>query len=229
MARITLKGRSFIGILGVIALLAGCAADKGDHAKEAGGALAETSNAIDRVWQPTPMQRMRQELEDAQLQIDGTLGTMSQLTSASTAALPSAYEVFERQVSQVVVQAAAARRRATEMQEQRQRYVAGWKKEIGQLSTPELRTTQAERRRTVERSYDRLCEAARTTAHAYQPFLTYLKDIQRVLSRDLTPVGVKAARPAFESARNAATNLKQQTANFIDQIDLLLPTSPPKK
>jgi chromosome segregation ATPase len=215
-AMATFKDHSFLSTsFSIVVLLAGCAADKGNPARETRELSGETSGATDRARKPTPMRKMRQELRAAQSQVDDLQAAIDRVTSASTTALTPADEAFNRQVSQVIVQAAAARRRATEMQQQSLLYMDTWEKET-------------ERRHAVEKDYDRLRDAARATADAYQPLVTYLASIQKALASDLTPAGVNAAQPAFESARSAAIDLRQQTANFIDQIDLVLPVSASK-
>lgn len=206
------------GLLGVMVLVGGCATNK--------------DGPVQEITEPGPvpsMQDMRQELLRAQAQVDDVLADMEQLHAVSAADLPGAYEAFTRQVWQTALQADAAAYRAGRMQEQREQYVASWEKEIGQLSTLESRAGAPERRQVVRQNYTRLQEAARATAAAYPPLLAQLRDIQKDLSVDLTPVGVKAARPAFESARNMAIKLKLQMANFVAQIDLVLAVSPPKK
>lgn len=215
MGRVTRRGW-VAGLLGVLVLSGGCATNRSGQARQAARAV-------------TSMQTTRAELAKAQAQVEDVLAALDQLDAASPGALPKAYRTFTRQVSRTVKQANTARRRADEMRQRWQDYIVSWEKESEQFSTPELRAGAAERREAVRRNYDRLQEAARATAAAYPPFLTQLRDIQKALALDLTPAGVRAARPAFESARNMATALKAKIANFMAQIDLVLAVSPPKK
>ena len=154
---------------------------------------------------------------------------MDQLSSASAANLPKTYKTFTNQVSQTVSQGDAARRRANQMRDRWQQYIASWEKEIDQLSTPELRAKAAERRQAVRQNYDRLRDAARAMDQAYQPFLTQLRDIQKSLSLDLTPAGVKAAQPAFEHAHQTGADLRQTITSFMAEIDHMMAVSPLSK
>lgn len=203
------------GVLALAVLLAGCAGNRSGEAVEARQAV-------------TSIQNTRQELEKARLQVDDMLAAVNALKVATPANLPAAYKAFNTQVAQTVKQAGIASQRAQEMREQGQQYIAAWEKETEQLSTPELKARAAQRRQTVAENYDRLREAALATDRAYQPFLTYLRDIQRSLSLDLTPDGVKAARPAFESVQGSGLTLKEQIDNFLAQIDEVLAVSPAK-
>jgi chromosome segregation ATPase len=215
MAHGTRMGRIALSVLGIVVLLAGCATNKSGQAKEARRAV-------------TSMHKTRQELVKAQVQVDDMVGAMSQLASAAPDKLASAYRVFNRQLSQTVKQADAARGRANEMRERWRDYIDNWEKEAERLSTPGLQANAAERRQAVEKNYDRLRDAAHAMDQAYQPFLTHLRDIQKALSLDLTPAGIQATQPAFESARASAVELKQKIADFMAQIDQVQAVSPPQ-
>jgi len=216
MAHVAVKGFAVAGVLSFTLLGAGCATNKSGQAKE-----------VTRTV--TSMQAMRQELAKAQVQVDDVLAAMDQLGSASTVDLPKTYKTFTTRVSQTVSQADTARRRANQMRDRWQQYIISWEKEIDQLSTPELRAKAAERRQAVRQNYDRLRDAARAMDQAYQPFLTQLRDIQKSLSLDLTPAGVKAAQPAFERAHKTGADLRQTITNFMTQIDQVMAVSPPSK
>lgn len=203
-------------VVSIVALLTGCATNVSGQAKE-----------VTRTV--TSMQTTRAELAKAQVQIGDVLAAMDQLGSASAADLPRLYKAFTRQVAGTVSQGETARRRASQMRDRYQQYIASWEKEIEELSTPELRANAAERRQAVRENYDRLRDAARATDQAYQPFLTQLQDIQKSLSLDLTPAGVKAAQPAFERARQTGADLRQTITQFIAEIDHVMAVSPPRK
>ncbi len=203
------------GVLGIILLSAGCATKSG-QARE-----------VTRTM--TSMQATRQELAKARGHVDDVLGAMDQLGSAPAGSLPWVYRVFTDQVSQTVRQSGTARRRANQMQAQWRQYIASWEREIGKLSTPELRAGAAERRQMVRQDYDRLRDAAGAMEQAYPPFLTQLRDIQKSLSLDLTPPGVRVVQPAFEDAHKSGADLQRAIANFMVQIDQVTAVSPPRK
>jgi len=212
MTNAMLKRLAAGGMLVALVLAAGCAT---------GGQAREVTRTV------TSMQRTREELARAQVQVDDVLAAMNQLTLAAPENLPSAFKTFTSQVSQTVSQEQAARRRADEMRERWREYIDSWEKEIDVLTTPELRARAAERRQAVRANYGRLRDMARAMDDAYQPFLGYLRDIQRALSLDLTPAGVQAAQPAFELARKSGADLKTQIAEFIAEIDRVMAVSPP--
>ena len=114
MSHATFTGRLGIGLLGSLVLLVGCATDRDDPT----GRSRETDAAISATaypgWEPTSLQKMRQELVGERQDVNDVLNTMFQLTNASAADLPATYETFSRQVAQVNTQVEAARRRATE-------------------------------------------------------------------------------------------------------------------
>lgn len=221
MACVSLTSRFWIGLLGGIVLLTGCATDRDSTPTRTSD--AGVLNTTYPGWAPTSMQTMRQELVEAQQQVNDTLNTMFQLTNASAADLPSTYEAFSRQVAQVADQAEAARRRAVEMRTQRGPYITSWQKELERLSAPGSKAGAP----SLKEAYSRLSDTADATVRAYQTFLGYAEDARKVLALELTPAGVKAAQSPLESARDSGITLREQIGNFIDQIDLLLPPAPP--
>jgi hypothetical protein len=215
MAPATRKALS-AGGLGILFLLAGCATTKSGQASEVTRAM-------------TSMRTTREELAKARGHVDDVLATMDQLRAAPAASLPWVYRVFTDQVSQTVRQSGTVRRRASRMQAQWRQYLASWEKEIARLSTPELRAGAAERRQTVLQNYERLRNAAGAMDQAFPPFLTQLRDIQKSLSLDLTPPGVRVAQPAFEDAHKSGAVLKQTITTFMAQIEQVTAVSPPRK
>jgi chromosome segregation ATPase len=215
MARGIRAGLSVVSVLNVV-WWGGCATNQSGQAKEATKTV-------------TAMQSARQELAKAQAQLDEVLAAMDQLAMASAAELPRTYKGFTKQVARTVKQFKAAQRRADEMRTRWRQYIDSWEKETEQLSSPELRAKAVERRQAAEKNYDRLREAARAMDQAYRPFLMQLGDVQKALSLDLTPAGVKAAQPAFGSVRKSAADLKQQIASFMGEIDQVMAVSPPPK
>ena len=203
------------GVLGLLFLSAGCATQSGQ------------ASEVTRTM--TSMQTARHELVKVRDRVDEVLGAMDRLHAASAGSLPWVYKVFTDQVAQTVRQSGTARRRTSGMLAQWRQYVASWKREIGRLSTPELRAGAAERRQTALHNYERLRDAAGATEQAFPPFLTQLRDIQKSLSLDLTPPGVRVAQPVFEQARESGAELKRAITAFIAQIDQVTAVSPPRK
>ena len=204
------------GALGILFLSAGCATTGGRQAGE-----------VTRTM--TAMRTTREELAQAREQVDEVLDAMDQLRGAPAGSLPWVYRVFSDQVSRTVRQSGTVRRRTSRMLAQWRQYLASWEREIGRLSTPELRAGAAERRQTVLQNYERLRNAADAMERAYPPFLTQLHDIQKSLSLDLTPPGVRVAQPAFEQAHQSGAELRQTIADFLAQIDQVTAVSPPRK
>jgi hypothetical protein len=203
------------GALGILLLSAGCATQSGQ--------AREVTRAM------TAMRATRVELAQAREQVDDVLGAMDQLRGASAGSLPWVYRVFTDQVSQTVRQSGVVRRRTGRMLALWRQYTARWEKEIDRISTPDLQAGAAERRRTVLQNYERLRDAAGAMEQAYPPFLTQLYDIQKSLSLDLTPPGVRVAQPVFDDAHRSGAELRQRITAFMDRINQVTAVSPPRK
>jgi hypothetical protein len=199
------------GMLCALLMLAGCAFS---------GPTGHTRpiQAPEAVQAVTSIQDTRAELVRANQQVDAMVAAMDRLASAP-ANLPQVYKVYVDEVSQTAWQAEQAQQRAERMRTQWQQYITAWENEIGRLSTPELQAGAAQRGEVIRENYERLRDAARAMQEAYQPFITQLRDIQRVLSLDLTPAGVEVARPAFDAARKSAANVKERIEAFVLDIN----------
>jgi hypothetical protein len=199
------------GMLCILAMLAGCAFS---------GPTGHTRaiQAPEAVQAVTSIQDTRAELVKAHQQVDAMVAVMDRLASAP-ANLPEVYKAYVDEVSQTAWQAEQAQQRAERMRVQWQQYINAWENEISRLSTPELQAGAAQRSEVVRENYERLRDAARAMQEAYQPFITQLRDIQRVLSLDLTPAGVEVAKPAFDAARKSAANVKERIEAFVLDIN----------
>jgi chromosome segregation ATPase len=195
----------------ILAMLAGCAFS---------GPTGHTRpiQAPEAVQAVTSIQDTRVELVRANQQVDAMVAVMDRLASAPEN-LPQVYKAYVDEVYQTTWQAEQAQQRAERMRTQWQQYISAWENELGRLSTPELQARATQRSQVIRENYERLRDAARAMQDAYQPFITQLRDIQRVLSLDLTPAGVEVARPAFDAARKSAANVKERIEAFVLDID----------
>jgi hypothetical protein len=174
----------------------------------------------------TSMQATRQELVKARGHVDDVLAAMDQLGSAPAASLPWVYKVFTDQVSQTVRQSGIARRRTSQMLTQWRQYIAIEKRSAGS-PRPSCRPGPPSAAGRFSRTM--IAAWAGAMEQAYPPFLTQLRDIQKALSLDLTPPGVRVVQPEFEDAHKSGADLKQAIANFMAEIDQVMAVSPPRK
>jgi len=202
------------GVLCALTTLAGCAfSGPTGHTR-----AIDAPEAPEAVQAVTSIQDTRAQLVKAHQQVDAMVAVMDRLASAP-ANLPQVYKEYVDEVSQTAWQAEQAQQRAERMRAQGQQYINAWEDEISRLSTPELQAGAARRSEIIRENYERLRDAARAMQEAYQPFITQLRDIQRVLSLDLTPAGVEVAKPAFDAARKSAANVKERIEAFILDIN----------
>lgn len=195
-----------IGVLGgALVVLASCQANEGRQAKVARRAV-------------TSLEDTRQQLMQAERQVDASLISMDQLASQPRD-LKQSYRSYANEVSKTVQEADRAQERADEMRMRWQEYITSWEQEADRIASEQLRAGATERRQGVRDNYNRLRNVANNTRQAYEPFLRELQDIRRALSLDLTPAGVEAAKPAMETARETGARLKEQIDAFIQELD----------
>ena len=101
------------------------------------------------------------------------------------------------------------------MQGDGQRYFEGWQADINSISNESLRKKAQKRLNSVKKSYDKVAVEMKDAAEKFQPFLSDLKDVQKMLSNDVTPGGVKAIKG---TVRSANWNYKSVNASINDAV-----------
>ena len=81
-----------------------------------------------------------------------------------------------------------------------QKYFAEWQKTITGIANESLRKKAQKRLDSVRGSYDKIAVSLKESGEKFQPFLSDLADIQKILSTDITAGGVKAVRGTVSSA-----------------------------
>lgn len=185
----------------LIALSAGCASDRAPAVK----AVASLSDT-------------RTELLAGRESVDAAVARLGEI-EARPADLRPAYQNFKNAIEAVENRAEAVSDQVADMRERSADYRATWSEENARISDPGLRETADQRRQRVVDQYNEIDRGAQELRPAYDAFVKQLRDIETVLTNDLTYNGVEAARPGFESARSSAADLRQRIDSLVNDLD----------
>jgi len=135
------------------------------------------------------MDETRAHLARVRSQIDQTLTSLGDLMSASPERLRPTFSKYSKDVDRLRSDAAQTKKRFQSMKTKRNDYLVAWRKEQGQVNDPELRELGDARRTEVRANLDKMVDSLTVANETFDPFLSNLGDIQKVVGNDLTPEG----------------------------------------
>jgi Protein of unknown function (DUF2959) len=135
------------------------------------------------------MEETHAGLTKVRRQIDQTLTSLRDLMNASPERLRPSFSKYSKDVDRLRADAAQTKKRFQSMKTKRNDYLVAWEKEQGHVRDPELRHLGEARHSEVKANLDRAVESLTVANETFDPFLSNLGDVQKVLANDLTPAG----------------------------------------
>jgi hypothetical protein len=142
----------------------------------------------------------RIEATRASEQLKATLDALTALTKQKEGDLRPAYNAFAAEVPKTEAAAAWTRTRVQWMNSDGQQYFLAWQKTIDGTANESLRKKAQKRLDAAKKSYNKVLVSLTGAREAFQPFLSDLADIQKILSKDVTPAGVKSVKGTVSDA-----------------------------
>jgi len=121
------------------------------------------------------------------------------------------FKAFSKQVDAMSKAREEAKKNQSTYQAKRAEYIKTWSQEMESVSNPDIRQTMEQRQAEVTKMLEGLKPSFETAVQSFDPFLSDLKDTQKMLSMDLSSAGVQAASPAItkslEDGKTVVANL----------------------
>ena len=193
------------GILAASLIVSGCSSSgysKGDSASKG---MDKTGSEIEAIVQQTDM----------------TLGSLSNLVFAPAPDLVPQFKKFSSDTKKLSSLNKSVEDKAAEMKERAKAYFASWDQGMTNISNPDLRKKSEERRADVSNSFDELAQSLKKSKEAFTPFLSDLKDVEQMLSLDLTQGGIKSVESVAKSAIAHGTDLKEALTDAAGDVKTL--------
>ncbi|MDL2716815.1 MAG: DUF2959 family protein [Acidobacteriota bacterium] len=163
------------------------------------------------------MEEAHAGLTKVRTQIDQTLASLGDVMNASPERLRPTYNRYSKDVDRLRADAVETKKRFQSMKTKKNDYIAVWGKEQGHVSDPELRQVGDSRRSEVRANLDRVIESLTVATETFDPFLSNLGDVQKVLGNDLTPAG-----QSLVASTAVAQGANDKGARVAQSIDVAL-------
>jgi predicted nucleic acid-binding Zn-ribbon protein len=121
----------------------------------------------------------------------------------------AAYERFRNAVAALERSVAAVNAEAENIQWQGQRYFEHWNAQVAEMRNEDIRARSVSRQEEVSRQFAQLQQQYQQARQEFVPLMTTLRDIQRLISADLTPAGIAGAREFAARAEQDAARVQQ--------------------
>lgn len=136
------------------------------------------------------------ELRDSMIatrgQIEQTLASLNNLTSAPPGNLRDAFQQYANDANKIAQQAETVNQESRQMRNRSDAWLAGWKKAQAEVNNPELKALSESRREQALERFQNIAGSMAAAREAFGPFVANLQDVKKVVGNDLTPNGVTA-------------------------------------
>jgi phage shock protein A len=153
--------------------------------------------------------------------MDQTIAALSELISQTNGDLAGPFKHYSRSLDQLIASAQKTESTGREMEEKNAAYLAEWDKQLASIDYGHIHEISEARRSAVTNSLDAIRRRYQESQAAVQPLISYLMDIRRALSSDLTMGGLEALKSVTQNANDNVA--KVQTA--LDALRTELTTS----
>jgi hypothetical protein len=161
-------------------------------------------------------------------QLKLTLDTLTAVTKQKEGDLRPAYNAFAAEVPKTEAAAGWTRTRVEWMASDGEKYFASWQKTIDSVANESLRGKAQKRLNAARKSYDKIAVALRGAAEKFQPFLSDLADIQKILSNDVTRNGVKAVKGTVNDANWRYNGVRGSVNDALKELQKMEKTLSPE-
>lgn len=176
----------------------------------------------------TSMERAASELEEAQTQIIVATTALDSMVNQPQQDLRPLFRQYRESVADVENTYNDLLERSNRLAQQKEAYMATWDQRNSEIQNADIRDRSLERQREVTEDFARAQRAAERAQQTLQPLLTELRDIQRLLSVDLTAAGVAMVRQVADRARQNAQEARSTLGEVAQEFRSVSATLDPQ-
>jgi len=182
----------------LVAALAGCAS--ANYQKGAGTAAGLTASA--------------DKIAAGKGKIETTLAVLNDLVTSPQGDLVPKFKKYTSAVKDLQSTASEVKSKYEAMRDGGNDYFKAWDEQLAQIKNEDLKTRSAERKTEVMQKFADIKRSYTEASVAFTPFMNNLKDVETVLSTDLTTGGI-------ESIKGIATQLNTSGSELMASVDKL--------
>jgi hypothetical protein len=165
------------------------------------------------------MRETRDEVIQTRDQLQTTVNSIDALVKQKKGDLRPVYDDFAAQVTKTQAAAATTKSRVQKMQTEAQAHFSGWQAELESVNNPKLKDKGTKRLENVQKSYNQVLNQLEAASIKFDPYLSDLADMKKMLANDLTPTGVKAIRGTVGDAKFHLQNVRRPLYDAIKELD----------
>ena len=190
------------GLVAVALLAPGCATKGYQKAAATSNTLQTAASQVDLA---------RSEVADATSALDA-------FSTSSPAELRPTFSRYQETVTALDQAHLDLQQKTQDMEAQGRKYFDSWDASMAQMKSEDIRSRSKERQQEVTAQYADIQQRYQDAHRQFDPFISNLHDIQRLLSVDLTPAGVASAREFVEKAKVNGGAVRQALDHLADGL-----------
>jgi archaellum component FlaC len=165
------------------------------------------------------MKHVDTEIREMMVQIDVTSASLDTLVTAGKADPKKSFDTYSKNVSKFEKEGKQVIKRLDEMKANSKEYFGEWEKQGDTFRNEEIRGLSESRRSELAAIYARVPAAGAGDKGSYNAYLNDLKEIEKYLSNDLTPVGIEGITPVAQKSIQNLEQLKSSLRPVITALD----------
>jgi uncharacterized lipoprotein YehR (DUF1307 family) len=154
------------------------------------------------------LQRASYEVQVESRALNSTLHTLSELVNSPGADLKPQFRRFSAALDSLVASSERNDKADVEITKRSAAYFQAWDKEISTMNYEAVRSKSQARRAEATTDFQKVHQRYLEAQGVMQPLLSYLEDIRKALSADLTQHGLEALKPIVGNANQNADKVQ---------------------
>ncbi len=171
---------------------------------------------------------VRTELDQGKKQIGVVVAALEQVVTTGSTDPRPAYDKFVAELANLESTAANVKSRAESLQVQGKEYFQAWQTQLEGVQSAELRASSAQRQAQAKERFEKVRANSQIAKASYQPFMSNLGDIKKVLAVDLNASGIASIAPVVARTKETAQGVVTAVDNVIVEIDAVAAAIAPK-
>lgn len=159
------------------------------------------------------------EIREMVVQIDATAASLDAVVNPGQSDMKKSFKSYSGNVDDLEKKGGKVLKRSEEMAKNSKEYFSEWEKQGEDYTNPQLRELSEERRIKLAGIYAQVPAASAGVKETYLVYLTDLQEIEKYLSNDLTPEGVKSITPIAHKSVQNLDSLKASLRPVIYALD----------
>jgi hypothetical protein len=164
------------------------------------------------------MHEAAQEVQAESRHLDQTLASLSVLINGTNADLGPAFKRYCQSLDQLIASAQRTAKTGKSMEQKSAAFLADWDRQLQTIDYQHIRELSDTRRTEVTNRVAAINQRYGESQAAVQPLISYLEDIRRALSIDLTPAGLESLKGVTQNAQNNMAKVQTALDALTDEL-----------